>query len=247
MKQKKTPIFVSICGPICAGKSTHMKRVVDMVQQHEFVLPQNIKIVTMPEDISLWTNDHGHDWLDSFYKDKERWALSFQMFILDWEQKLHEQMIEKYSNDSGVQYVVLTERCPIDGRYIFMESLHPQSVNDAELQLYDRLYRRISWTPDYVVHLTCSVEKTEKRNRQRKREAEKDISTEYFRSLKERYDSFFRRADHFPREKVIDVKNEGDGNDIVTENAHRILTFIQDNIIIGTNCDQQTDRNCIIA
>jgi len=137
MAGKKQPIIISIEGPIAAGKS------VLAVRLSEYARSLGLNAVTILEPVDAWTDNAIHGpvvpgadrpaggFLQLFYKNPERWAFTFQMFVLN----TRVQAINKaFKEAKGPVDVVFMERSPMTDP-IFMY-LQKDRISPVEFEAY---------------------------------------------------------------------------------------------------------------
>lgn len=162
--------IVTVIGSIGAGKSSILRALERL---------EHLDLNTVPEAIEEWA-----PYLKAFYSDKARYALALQLVIL------YTQTREKCSA-VALNKLVLTERSPLDSRYVFWAALRDERlVTDFENDLYIETYNRNNWTPDIVIYLKASLSTLVNRISARRQAGDSDIDVTYLNDLTKRYDQF---------------------------------------------------------
>lgn len=182
--------IVAITGNIGSGKTNLLCKVLALLGPHN--------ATGLEEDVKKWIDE---GWLTKFYENKDKNALSFQLRILQSQIETFDAVLKDNKTN-----IIVTERSPFDGRFIFLPML---GVDEMDLALYDFMYRRLAWHPTHVVYLRCDTKVAMRRIEKRNRRDEKKIDQEYISKLKERYDSVFQN-EHRHEFKLKIVDNSAD-------------------------------------
>ena len=147
--------------------------------------------------------------LAKFYQDREKYALSAQLFFLvsRYRQLGEANQINLFQKNVVADYM-------LEKDIIFAEL----NLNSDEYEIYNAIYRHLSVNvahPDLVIFLTAQTDTLVKRVRKRGRDFESGISEKYIEEVNEAYHRFFFRYDKGPMLQVntneIDfVKNKED-------------------------------------
>jgi len=198
----KRPLIVSIEGPIAAGKS------VLAVRLSEYARKMGLNVITVLEPVEAWTDNSiygpvvpGVDrpqggFLQLFYKNPERWAFTFQMFVLN----TRVQAIERAFKESGCTKesldLVILERTPMTDP-IFMY-LQKDKISPVEFEAYKSCcdsYTRIlpfSIEDIKVILVQPSVEVCMERLAHRARLGESSgVPIEYQKALIQAHNDYF--------------------------------------------------------
>src|SRR6516162_3108807 len=124
--------------------------------------------------------------LGSFYKDRQRHAMSTQLFFL----------LQRYGQQGELQQGDLFSRGGVVSDYLFAKDRLFASLNlsDDEMALYDRIYQMLkprTVTPDLVVYLQARTDVLLERIRKRGRPEEKPIRADYVEEVARTYAEFF--------------------------------------------------------
>ena len=167
-------ILLSIEGNIGAGKSTFLKKLSENFNEAEVIF----------EPHEEWQNINGHNLLETFYKDTERWAYSFENYAFLTRVRAIENSFEKNSNKS----IFFAERSVYADFYTFVKVLHQSSkINDLEWNMYKNwhlwLTKRYLKKTDAFIYLKVSPEICYERIQKRNRSEEEGIPLEYLKTL----------------------------------------------------------------
>lgn len=173
------PILITLDGNIGAGKSTLLEAI-------RKALPYASVI---PEPVGTWltlTNEHGESLLSLFYKDKRRWAYTFQNCAILTRLTDTLNILKEYYADRKKPRIIITERSVLTDRYVFAEMLHKQGIiDDLEWKLYMKWFT--SFAADLpvkgIIHLTTSATTSKDRIQLRGRNGEDSIPLEYLNDL----------------------------------------------------------------
>jgi deoxyadenosine/deoxycytidine kinase len=124
------------------------------------------------------------DWkegLDMFYKDNERWGFAFNLTVL----KTYHGFYTKDNNTP----LSLYERSPLSCYHVFSKlQFEAGRMTDYEHNLFDYIYKSMSWTPDVVIYIQTPPEVCFERMNNRGRECESGVPLEYLQSVHNKYE-----------------------------------------------------------
>ena len=153
---------ICIEGNIGGGKSTICAR-----------LMEEIRIPIFLEPVAQWG-----ELLDLFYTDPERWGFTFNTNVL--------MSYYKWKDNT---FPAIYERSPLACRKVFAELQYKSGgISDAEMKLFDKLYKELKWTPDVIIYIKTSPEICEARMKKRGRECENNVSLDYLKSVHDQYE-----------------------------------------------------------
>lgn len=167
--------YVVIEGPIGAGKTSLARKLAARWNAHE--------LLEQPE---------ANPFLERFYRDSARYALSTQLFFLF--QRV-QQLAEVKQPDLFRAVVVadfLLEKDPLFARLTLAED---------ELKLYEQILAQLrprAPVPDLVIYLQAAPETLIERVQRRGNPIESGISEAYLRALADAYARFFHQYDETP-------------------------------------------------
>jgi deoxyguanosine kinase len=167
--------YVVVEGPIGAGKTTLAQRLADNMHAHP--------LLERPQE---------NPFLEKFYRDPARFALSTQMFFLFQRMNQLRDLAQTDMFNSRVVSDFLLDKDPIFARI---------TLSDDELNLYQQLYAHLrpqAPLPDLVIYLQAQPETLVERVRKRGVAMEAGISEQYLHRLCESYSSFFYHYDAAP-------------------------------------------------
>jgi len=169
--QSSQKMFVAVAGNIGSGKTTLTKKLSERLNWK----PQYEPVEDNP-------------YLADFYKDMKRWSFELQVYFLTHRFNSH-RLIE-CSNFSAIQ-----DRSIYEDAYIFARSLFEKGyMSKREYENYYRLFMTMTQfmePPTLMIFLERSVNKLMDRIRERGRECEKEISTDYISQLNDYYSHWY--------------------------------------------------------
>lgn len=175
MPVEQDPAFLTIEGVIGVGKSTLAR-----------LLAERLEARVVEEEVEE------NPFLESFYRDRRRYAFSCQIFFL----------LSRYRQQRALRQPDLFQsRIVCD--YLFRKDRIFATLNldEDEMVLYDQilpLLERELPRPDRVVYLQASLETLLRRIERRGRHFEKNMDPEYLRALSEAYNHFFFHYEEAP-------------------------------------------------
>jgi len=178
--------YFSLEGNIAAGKSTLINKL-----QTELLHINSLPVVYLKEPVDLWQtlrNDSLDDnILEKFYKDKSRYAFTFQVAVMT---TLRAQL-----RDIQVRYtdcILITERSIHAGFHVFSNMLFDEGhLQKFEYDILDSLYQELSSYVDImgIIYLDVPVEVCYDRIIKRGRPGE-TIELHYLNQLEKYYKRF---------------------------------------------------------
>lgn len=165
------PMFVVVAGNIGSGKTTLTKKLSE-------------RLGWKPHFESVQDNPY----LSDFYADMSRWSFPLQVYFLNHRFNTHRQ-IESLPASS------IQDRSIYEDANIFARSLFDQGKLDKRdyenyRQLYESMIQFLN-PPTLMIFLRRSIPKLQERIKQRGRDYEQAIPTEYLTSLNEYYDEWY--------------------------------------------------------
>jgi deoxyadenosine/deoxycytidine kinase len=167
--------IISLDGNIGVGKTT----LLDHIQKR---FPE---VIIVKEPVDVWTHlkdEQGSSLLELFYKDKRRYAFTFQQAAMLSRLLLLQKAVAEAKPGS----LILTERSVLTDRHVFAEMLYTSGdLSKLEKDLYDQWYNAFAAQLPIagIVYITTSVDTAFDRIQTRAREGESIISKEYLKAL----------------------------------------------------------------
>ena len=176
---------IAIAGNIGAGKTTLTKK-----------LSQDLNIKPIFESVD------DNPYLENFYNDMSRWSFNLQIFFL--HKRFSNQLELINSKQSFVQ-----DRSIYEDKEIFAKNLNDMKLmSDVDWDTYCNLFNDMIQfidQPDLIIYLKASTSTLISRIKNRKRDFEIDISSEYIHSLNIYYDKWISKID---KNKVLIVDSD---------------------------------------
>ena len=199
-KENKKPRLVVVIGNIGSGKTT----VVELLSK-KF---ENLSVIQEP--VKEW-QDLGL--LDMFYKDKKKYAFSFQTYAFASRLALYKEV-----DWSSTSFVLADSHVVVD-RYVFAEELKEEKcISEKEMKIYEKQFS--NWkklvpeaSEPTFIYLNTTPEQCLKRIQARERSEENTIKLEYLINLHNRLvvlcDKLGGEVMKFdgnqPEDKVVDI------------------------------------------
>ena len=185
--KKKNPIIISIDGNIGSGKST----LIDILKQ-ELKYDKNIIFIDEPVNEWLQINDGKTNILDYFYKDKNRWAYTFQNLAFITRSKLLISSVEKNQTSFfQKRKIIITERSIETDKNIFAKMLYDDNfISEIEYKIYDYWYNMNlhNIKVSNVIYLRTTPNDAFKRIQKRGRPEEINLNYDYLQTIHNYHD-----------------------------------------------------------
>lgn len=177
--QSKSFRRIIVEGNIGAGKSTFLR-----------LLQENFSAHFIFEPHEEWQNIGGHNLLDKFYTDKERWAYTFQSYAFITRMRADEYGEKKSNHD-----VHILERSVFSDRYCFAKNCFEMNVMSAlEWKLYQEWFEWLiesrDYKPDGFIYLQTDPEICFERMQIRNRSEESAVSLEYLSMIHQKHEDW---------------------------------------------------------
>jgi deoxyadenosine/deoxycytidine kinase len=185
------PIIITLDGNIGAGKST----LLDAIQKH---IPS---LTVIPEPVGEWltmTNKHGESLLKLFYKDKHRWAYTFQNAAILTRLLDTQRILSEWKPTPGKLPIIITERSVLTDRHVFADMLHNDGIiDDLEWNLYLKWYNSYASKLPVrgIIHLNTSASTSNNRIKIRGRDGEESIELSYLEQLDVQHNKWVTETD----------------------------------------------------
>jgi deoxyadenosine/deoxycytidine kinase len=162
--------YIAVAGNIGAGKSS----LVEFISQRLDIQP-------------FFEPNEDNPFLGPFYDHMSRWSFHSQIYFLTKKFELHLDLDQTPQN-------VIQDRTIWEDAEIFARSLYRQGhMGDDEYETYRNLYDSICTQiqpPDLMIYLRCPVKTVKRRIRQRGRQMEQEIPTEYLERINDLYEDW---------------------------------------------------------
>ena len=187
--------FIAVAGNVGVGKSTLTSKLSEYLCWEPFF-----------EAVD------DNPYLADFYENMQTWSFHSQIYFLSRRLGHHRQIIDRPGT-------VVQDRTVYEDAEIFARNLVLQGhMTERDWQSYWDLYQTVITImppPDLVIYLQASVPTLQERIRQRGRDYEKQIRTDYLTQLNELYDEWIEKFGLCP---VLTVPT--DNLDFVADNSH---------------------------
>lgn len=152
---------ISIVGNIGCGKTTLIRS-----------LNEQTRIPIFLEPVESWK-----DWLQLFYDQPERWALSFNLNVIlsfhDW----------KNNTFKGIY-----ERSPMCCKHVFTAMQYENGqMTQMEYDTFCKIYDQLCWEPDVIIYLKVDPHTSLSRTQKRNRTCESKITLSYLEDVDRKY------------------------------------------------------------
>ena len=195
-------MHIAIAGNIGAGKTTLTKS-----------LGKHYKYDIELEDVV------DNPYLDDFYNQMERWSFNLQIYFLYTRFEAQVRLLK--SNDNFIQ-----DRTIYEDKEIFAANLLELGhMSDRDFKTYCELFNamlKFIKKPDLIIYLQANTDTLMSRIKNRKRDYESDISSEYIHSLNIYYNRWINKL---PKQDVLiietddfDIFNDTDFYDNIVNN-----------------------------
>lgn len=186
-----SPIIITLDGNIGAGKSTLLDAI-------KTFMPS---VTVIPEPVGEWltmTNQRGESLLKLFYKDKARWAYTFQNAAILTRLLDTQRILKEWKPTPGKIPVIITERSVLTDRHVFADMLHDDGIiDDLEWRLYLKWYEAYASEIPVkgLIHLNTSARTSSDRIKIRAREGEEGIELAYLEQLDAQHNKWVASTD----------------------------------------------------
>lgn len=191
--EKKIFIF-SISAVIGVGKSTLVNRLKQTNALEQHFDQNNVDIIYVQEPVALWEQK---GWLQTYYGDQNKYALTFQLAVMDSHVKAVAQALKDYRDNNKIK-ICIVERCTWD-QLLFWKMQVDSGYTSAD-KFGDEVYMNnwenlSSLVPDVSLIFfakTSLFETTQERLRQR--EPGKDALYAYNERLYQKHLDWYSRS-----------------------------------------------------
>ena len=201
-----------------------------MIKKNQIAIAGNIGVgkTTMTEKLAdvfklspIYESVDDNPYLVDFYDDMKRWSFNLQIFFL---YKRFSNQIELLSSKNGF----IQDRSLYEDKEIFARNLKDlKLMSSRDWNTYKNLFNEITRflkKPDLIIYLKASTDTLISRINNRKRDFEKEISSEYIHSLNIYYNQWISKI---PQNRVLII----DTNNFNIFKDHEKFLEIQKNIV----------------
>lgn len=208
------PKIISVEGNIGVGKSTMLDNIENYINKTNIT-----DIVVMREPIEKWTepDENGISILEKFYKDKQKYTFSFQVYVLLTIIDAIKNIIKTNPNCK----IIICERSLSASRYVFADMLHAENIFDTtQYNIYCKLYEEIAdkYIAVKTVYLSCPLSTIKERIQKRNRSGEEYVTMDYLEKCNEYYNRLISKT-NIPHIHIDVSKN------ITFESTEKNLTY----------------------
>lgn len=192
-----TPIFIAIEGPIGVGKSSLARAISERYGFH-----------LLKEIVSE------NPFLDSFYKNINKWAFQTEMFFL----------VNRFNQMEEIDNHYLQNNISVVSDYHMFKNLlfANRTLDQYHFNKYKQIFHILTEDlpePNLIIYLYANVNTLLRRIEKRGREFEKNISPEYLENLCKDYERYIAKIEQERPELAI-IKINGDELDFVENQDH---------------------------
>ena len=195
---------IAIAGNIGVGKTTMTEKLADILQLSP-----------------IYESVDDNPYLPDFYNDMKRWSFNLQIYFL---YKRFSNQMELLSSNKGF----IQDRSLYEDKEIFARNLKDlKLMSTRDWETYNNLFNEITRflkEPDLIIYLKASTDTLISRINNRKRDFEKEISSEYIHSLNIYYNQWISKLSP---NKVLII----DTNNFNIFQDHDTFSMIQKNIV----------------
>ena len=177
--------FIGIAGNIGVGKTTFTTKIAKIFKLD----PYYESVIDNP-------------YLDDFYQNMDRWSFNLQIYFLNHRFKSHQDMMQTKNG-------VIQDRTIYEDVEIFAKNLYEMGhLSDRDWKNYENLFSLMMQfidPPDVIIYLQASIDTLLTRIKNRDREFEKDIDSEYLYKLNISYDKWIKSLD---QDKVMIIDTD---------------------------------------
>ena len=181
----KDKLNLGIAGNIGVGKTTLTEK-----------LSQDLGFSAIYESVI------DNPYLSDFYTNMSRWSFNLQIYFLYTRFEAQVKLLK--SNDNFIQ-----DRTIYEDKEIFAANLLELGhMSDRDFKTYCELFnamQKFIKKPDLIIYLQANTDTLMSRIKNRKRDYESDISSEYIHSLNIYYDRWINKL---PNEDVLIIKTD---------------------------------------
>lgn len=187
---------IALEGNIGAGKSTLLESF------NAFCMVGRFVYVPLLEPIHEWTKPvfYGKSILELYYKDRKRWAFTFQMMVLDTLLKTKEEAVKEARIKFGphLDIILISERSILTTYHCFARMLlEDGDMSRFEHTLYTDFYRRFTEKSkvDGIIYLKIASKTALERIKTRGRPGEQELDVPFLNRLESLHDEWIEKTE----------------------------------------------------
>jgi deoxyadenosine/deoxycytidine kinase len=181
-RSSRAPHIIAVAGTMGAGKSS----LVEWLRQQYDMTP-------------FFEPNDENPYLETFYGDMPRWAMSSQLWFLIRRFHIHQSVAQRAETDPKP---LVQDRTIYEDAEVFAAHLHRIGhIDDRDWATYQDFYqtlRRELRPPDLMIYLRCPLKALVKRIRKRGRAFEQNVPRSYLASLEKLYEVWYEGYDASP-------------------------------------------------
>jgi deoxyadenosine/deoxycytidine kinase len=181
-RRSRAPRIIAVAGTMGAGKSS----LVEWLRQQYDMTP-------------FFEPNDENPYLESFYADMPRWAMSSQLWFLIRRFHIHQSVARRAESDPKP---LVQDRTIYEDAEVFAAHLHRIGhIDDRDWSTYQDFYQTLRQElrpPDLMIYLRCPLKALVKRIRKRGRAFEQNVPRSYLASLEKLYEAWYERYEGSP-------------------------------------------------
>jgi deoxyadenosine/deoxycytidine kinase len=180
------PTLISVEGNIGSGKSTLLRQLNDKFKDK--------RIYFLQEPVKEWDNiknEENTTILEEFYKNKKKWAFSFQMMAYISRLKTLRDLVKKHGND----IIIISERSLWTDKNVFAKMLYDEkSISTIDYQIYNKWFDEFieEFPLKGIIYLNTSPKICYERVKKRSRTGEETIALSYLEMCSQYHNSWIK-------------------------------------------------------
>lgn len=197
------PTLISVEGNIGSGKSTLLRQLNDKFKDKS--------IYFLQEPVKEWDNiknEENTTILEEFYKNKKKWAFSFQMMAYITRLKTLRDLVKKHGND----IIIISERSLWTDKNVFAKMLYDEkSISTIDYQIYNKWFDEFiqEFPLKGIIYLNTSPKICYERVKKRSRTGEETIALSYLEMCSQYHNSWIKN------DKCQILEFMGDGSESI--------------------------------
>jgi len=181
----RRPYIVSIEGNIGSGKTTLLRRLEERGIDDK-------KCVFLREPMDIWNSvrDSDENILQKYYREPEKYALSFQIMAYI---TFHQRLVDAIK-DADENTVIICERSMESSCAIFAKMLRESGIIDeVNFHILLMFYEKMELIPvDAIIYLDTDVKTNIERIKKRARPGEENITLDYLENCRKKHEDWIK-------------------------------------------------------